>query len=228
MQQNKNNSRELYDAVVKGDIDTINSLTAKTFHLNHWAFQEWDESLCKFLCPLEKAIEIGNQELIEILLQSPNDDRNSKKEFILRAIIFTTFLNQPKMLQLLIHHLGGKVDDEYILLSGLHHACEEGEAEIVRMFLELGANVDGLWERGTPLMIAAQVGNLDVIKVLIEFGANIDKIATHYDLDDSAIRIAVMNEHWEIVEYMIPFVQNLTDKRFAKRQLAKIKGKAKG
>lgn len=74
-------------------------------------------------------------------------------------------------------------------------------------------------------MSASISGQLDVVRFLVERRANVDFIAPKHDFMDSAVRYAVQNEHWDVVEYLIPHVRNQTDKRFAKRNLDKALGK---
>ncbi|BAY85320.1 ankyrin repeat-containing protein [Calothrix parasitica NIES-267] len=226
MRENQNREQELYDAVVKLDVDAVKELTSDTFNLKHWSFKEWHELLCDSLNPLEKAIQMGNLNIVEILLQTPVGYQNSKKEFILDGIVFASFCGNKKILEALMNYFEGKIDNTYnIIESSLYSASEGGNVEIAKIFIEMKAQLNSFGESGKPLMIAAEKGHIDVVRLLVESGANVDKIEPRYDLDDSAVRLAVINEHWDIVEYLISFIKNSTDKRYAKRNLARIKDK---
>lgn len=60
-------------------------------------------------------------------------------------------------------------------MTALHWAGETGSAEMAKMLIYAGANVDALTRLGdfTPLLIAAQSGNGPVVQVLIGSGADI-------------------------------------------------------
>jgi len=56
----------------------------------------------------------------------------------------------------------------------LHKACEEGNAEAVRVLLALGANVNAV-DHGeyTPLHVAVEKDHLAIVKMLIKKGADL-------------------------------------------------------
>src|SRR5210317_578465 len=57
----------------------------------------------------------------------------------------------------------------------LYIASERGHLEIVRLFIEKGANLDKDNEDGeTPLWLASRNGHLEVVRLLIEAGADKD------------------------------------------------------
>lgn len=56
----------------------------------------------------------------------------------------------------------------------LHKACEEGNAEAVRVLLALGADVNAAdYRQYTPLHVAAERGHLAIVKMLIKKGADL-------------------------------------------------------
>ena len=66
--------------------------------------------------------------------------------------------------------------------TAMHHAAQgfleitEGQLEVVRYFVEQGADMEKADRFGnTPLLIASWIGHLDVVRYLLEQGANRDK-----------------------------------------------------
>ena len=59
--------------------------------------------------------------------------------------------------------------------TALHYAAMEGHANVVRMLLEVGAEIDARRDGGvTALHFAAERGREDVVRLLIEAGANVN------------------------------------------------------
>ena len=60
-------------------------------------------------------------------------------------------------------------------MDALHIAVSEGYEDIVKLLLEMGANVSmQLTESGwTPLHLAAQHGRVDIARALLDAGANV-------------------------------------------------------
>jgi ankyrin repeat protein len=86
-------------------------------------------------------------------------------------------------------------DDEYDKTTSLYLAAENGRADIVKLLLENGADVDGaLFDEEsddgyyfrTPLSVSIERGDSNVVQLLLENGADIDII-------DDAGRTAL---HW--------------------------------
>jgi len=66
-------------------------------------------------------------------------------------------------------------------LTPFHKACQYGNYEVVKMFLESGvdlnipANTDTSYAGATPLMVAAYGGHENVVKLLLLRGANVNR-----------------------------------------------------
>lgn len=87
-------------------------------------------------------------------------------------------------------------------LPPLHMAAQHGNAEIVRLLLRSGAEVDkdcGFEDGMTPLREAVKWGHLDVCKVLIQYGAD----PLQVDLDGNTLaHTAVMGDNPELLDYL--------------------------
>ncbi|HET9048955.1 MAG TPA: sigma-70 family RNA polymerase sigma factor [Chiayiivirga sp.] len=83
----------------------------------------------------------------------------------------------------------------------LRLAISQGNAELVRAYLENGGSAEARDQRGrSPLMLAATKGNLKLCRLLLEYGA--DPKSTDEDGID-AIRIAKVAGHIEVAEYLM-------------------------
>ena len=73
--------------------------------------------------------------------------------------------------ELIKAHINAPTEDNSTLL---HKACEEGNAEAVRVLLALGADVHAADHREyTPLHVAAERGHLAIVIMLIKKGADL-------------------------------------------------------
>ncbi|MDI1255036.1 MAG: ankyrin repeat domain-containing protein [Flavobacterium sp.] len=75
----------------------------------------------------------------------------------------------------------------------------KGDVEIVKKFIEYGADVNENSNGMTPLMYAARYNNVEIMKFLIEKGANIDqKDAKGFN----ALKYAEMSKAYAAVQYL--------------------------
>jgi ankyrin repeat protein len=81
-------------------------------------------------------------------------------------------------------------------LGALHYAARDGHADVVRMLLDAGADVNQLTagDRSTPLLVAVINGNFDLAAMLLERGAN-PTIASE---DGVAPLFAAVNTEWAL------------------------------
>ena len=65
-------------------------------------------------------------------------------------------------------------------MTALHWAAERGDADIVAMLVDAGANVDATTRLGdyTPLLLAAKDGHAPVVELLLEAGADANRPTT--------------------------------------------------
>ena len=92
-------------------------------------------------------------------------------------------------------------DDEELHLPELIYWSSLGEVEQVEQTLQLGADVNCIDEDGySALHAAAENGYLEVVKLLVSKGADV-----HYKGQYTALELAQMSEHTEIVAYLAKF-----------------------
>ncbi len=75
--------------------------------------------------------------------------------------------------------------------------------------------------------MAVIYGEINLVKLLVDSGADVDYVEPSKDICESALRLATLNQKWEIVEYLILVSKNQQDKRYAKQKLSKAKGSSK-
>ena len=87
--------------------------------------------------------------------------------------------------------------------TGLIVGARDGEAEVVRVLLEGGADVDkARTDNGaTPLYMAAENGHEAVVRLLVERGADVDKART--DSGATPLHIAAQNGHEAVVRVLV-------------------------
>lgn len=86
-------------------------------------------------------------------------------------------------------------------VTALSLACRNGNAEIVRLLLDAGADADGKLAGGEScLMTASRTGNLGCVEVLIASGAKVDAKERR---GQSALMWAAAEGHEEVVGYLL-------------------------
>ncbi len=94
-------------------------------------------------------------------------------------------------------------------LTPLHVAASRGHADISRLLLEYGADVEGASEgdEWTPLVFASYRGHLDVVNALLEYGAGTA------EKDGNPIHYAGQRRHKEICKRLVEHgaVDNLVE-----------------
>jgi ankyrin repeat protein len=82
------------------------------------------------------------------------------------------------------------------------HVCEEGKIDMVKLFLEKGANINKKDERGnTSMHVACRIGNIELVKLLLSWKeVNINE---KNDWKNTPLHKACKNNHTEIVELLL-------------------------
>ncbi|KAL1502534.1 hypothetical protein ABEB36_007665 [Hypothenemus hampei] len=95
--------------------------------------------------------------------------------------------------------------------AALHVAARLGQAQVVKVLLESGANADQADVDGwTPLRAAAWGGHTEVVELLVEHGCQLDSVDSE---NRTALRAAAWSGHEEIVKILLQHGAsvNLTD-----------------
>lgn len=129
---------------------------------------------------LEIAIRRGHEPIVQMILakmgQSPGPGDATGRSALMLAIV----QGDPQKALSLLLVPGAAKQSDVIGFSALHHACREGQLEIVNALLKAGADPNqvagahGL--QLTPLHIAATHGHVAVMAKLVEKGAQRDVV----------------------------------------------------
>lgn len=97
-----------------------------------------------------------------------------KKSIIILGIVCITFSNAASASTRIIK--SNLVNEKYFYTAStpLCVAISKGELDIVKKFVEYGADVNERSNGMTPLMIAARYNKVEIIKFLLEHGANLN------------------------------------------------------
>eukprot|EP01038_Epipyxis_sp_PR26KG_P014381 gene14381-19292_t len=82
----------------------------------------------------------------------------------------------------------------------IHYACRNGNFDIVKLLLELGADHSSYLTGASCIVIASTYGHLNVIKLLVEFGANVEDKGKN---GTPATICALINGHLECLDYLL-------------------------
>jgi ankyrin repeat protein len=87
----------------------------------------------------------------------------------------------------------------YGTVTPLCMAISKGETEIVRKFIEYGADVNERSNGMTPLMIAARYNNVEIIKMLLDNGAD---ATLKNDRGFTALKLAESSKASDAIAYL--------------------------
>jgi hypothetical protein len=178
-------SNPLVRAVMNDDLDEVKARVMMRAKVN-----ARDKSR-DGITPLHAAVENGNIEIIQFLLDS--GAKTNIRDFQKRTPLMMMDDDATAEIFDLLIRYGAKVQ----LVDGekntvLHHFVENADdADIVRLLVSHGINVDAVNNSGeTALMVAAENGNPADVKALLESGADVSKLSrdnkTAWDLTDDA------------------------------------------
>ncbi|KAL1452999.1 hypothetical protein WDU94_007176 [Cyamophila willieti] len=226
-----NQSNEMMDAIRKGDLDKVKEIV-NSFGLNHC--EDWDggyvllkmstkmsnkeitsfllkkgskvnsEKYLKDQTPLHSAVANGNKEIVEMLLNSSANigALNSDDDTPFHLAIIGRNLD---IFKLLAHH-----EEPLGVYSGikkrlLFYAIVQGCADIVSFFLNAGANIDDVDEKGhSVLFTAVNQKDIEIIKKVLSFKPNLENehnkksfrlalTSDYSDIDNLIIKILIEN-----------------------------------
>lgn len=170
-----------------------------------------------------KAIDIADSVALKILLEQDAGLASCRSNDGMSAILFSLYINKPEITEILLSYepeldlfdlaaLGGAGQISVLLASepkavheysgdgftALHVASYFGHADVVKLLLDHGAEVDKLAMNGsdlTPLQSAVSNCNEDAVRAILEFKPDVNvrmmggftPLMTAYALEDQEI-----------------------------------------
>lgn len=102
--------------------------------------------------------------------------------------------------------------DGFPYVSPLALAVESGNAEVTRLLLQAGMNIEAADEQGNmTLLERATKKNPSLLRVLIEYGARIDRPLSDTKHPHSVILVAITKKNYDLVEFLINVGARLND-----------------
>jgi ankyrin repeat protein len=211
----------LYKSIVQGKIaDVSSSLKDKVFG---WDFDDENEDHYIFRKSLQKAIELNNKDIVQVMLQSNFGESefgfgNSKPQYVAEALEVAARLGKKDIVKNIL-----EFEKDYIrkITNALAHAAWSNNISILQMLIDAGASPDLETEWGTPLIAAVQSGNIKAVKFLVEVGADPNK-SVDMDGHRSPLLAAATTGKKEICAYLIPLVYDKEEIRIAENLISSL------
>jgi ankyrin repeat protein len=209
----------LYKSVVRGKIaDVSSSLKDKVFS---WDFDDENEDHYVFRRSLQKAIELNNKDIVQVMLQSNFGESKfgfgtSKPQYVAEALEVAARLGKKDIVKNIL-----EFEKDYVrkITNALAHAAWSDNIPILQMLIDAGASPNLETEWGTPLIVAAQSGNIKAVKFLVEVGADPNK-SVDMDGHRSPLLAAANTGNKEICTYLIPLVYSRKEIKIAQKLIA--------
>lgn len=188
----------LLEAAAHGQAEVAKLLLAHGANVNKAA--EWGDT------PLHIAILGGHSEVVALLVRGgANVDQRTTMHT--NALLLALQQGDVDVLRAVLEGAARKHVDlemaDYNGATALYIASHQGRADMVRVLLEKGADVDNAmrhYKGATALFAASQAGHAQVSRVLIRAGATVDKPT---DQGEVPLSIASQFGHAEVVKALL-------------------------
>ena len=190
----------IHDAAAKGDLDAIRKILEQDRSLvNQDDEYEWRPifhaglrrhyDVVKYLidCGADLAAHDGyvihyagevpnNKEVVSLLIAYGGLDAHTEPSSeIARQFIYAVFLANTDRVNAMLRDNSALVEERYARGdTALHHACRNGDLEIVKQLVSNRADVNAVADQGHfPLYCAAGHGHVETTRYLVEEGADL-------------------------------------------------------
>ncbi|KAH8813591.1 ankyrin repeat-containing domain protein [Flagelloscypha sp. PMI_526] len=164
------------------------------FQLDKYPHDNWElEEEMVHKCPLTAAVAAGLYQLSQVILATKQQQQD------LDQALFVAVIRPVEMevIELLVECGALPCGNRW---GTLHAAASGGHWDMVKLFVEKGADVNDVNEGWDPILMHAVFANrLDMVEFLVEKGADVNTEAWH----QSALQAAAKNKHWDVVKLLV-------------------------
>ena len=191
----------IHDAAAKGDLEAVKKILEQhPEQVNEDDQYEWRPifhaglrrhyKVVKYLidCGADLAAHDGyvihyagevpnNKEVLSLLIAYGGLDAHTKPSSeIARQFIYAVFLANTDRVNAMLRDNSALAEERYARGdTALHHACRNGDLEIVKQLVSSGADVNAVANQGHfPLYCAAGHGHVETTRYLVEEGADLE------------------------------------------------------
>jgi hypothetical protein len=205
---------EIYDAINTGNLDLLKKFFHSQKYVDQLSWKTWSDWVegwkdytIEELTPLAKAVELGNMEVVKLLLQAGRNLADFRFPLD-EALCIACDAGHIELVKILlkakadIGHIRGTV---YMNDSSFFNcAICRGHIEIIQILVAFGFDVNGSGDEGmTPLVAAALKNNVAVAKYLVEVGADVNKPDDECGWETAIIKAGYFG-HQEMLDYLEP------------------------
>lgn len=157
--------------------------------------------------PLNPACEIGNKEIIELLLASNGIDINKEDNKGRFPLAEACSSGHREIVSLLLAHKSIKVNrKDNHGWTPLIYACQSGDTKMAELILdpESLADIDMPGNEGrTPLSVASELGYCEIARKLVHHGTHGARVDTASDKGWTALHYASYYGHTDVVQLLM-------------------------
>lgn len=201
--------RYFIDICINSNLDIEYFCQYEIIKLNKIFIESWAESKKTFnfyfkeTCPIHKACEKNNNEIVKILLDN-DTDVNVKGKFFndWYPINIACEHNNLEIVKMIIDKGGDANNYNPHKLYPIYVACKNNNFDMVKYFIECGVDINCKNEfkmsgrsNWLPIYVACENNNFDIVKLLVENGANLQ--------DGKSVQIAFFNNNLKIIKYLV-------------------------
>ncbi|XP_057319236.1 putative ankyrin repeat protein RF_0381 [Microplitis mediator] len=187
------NKTLLYRAVENENERIVELLIANKVDVNKIVEETY--SLRSFPTALYKAVEIGNLNIVKILVNASNIDVDLSDYFKDRPLHEAIRNKNYEITKCLLEH-GAKINTKDYN-NTLDYAINNGNKEIVQLLIDNKVKIDNFW--GSPCVAAVEKNNFEILEILI----HTNEAGVNPLVGEPPLHTAVRKNNYKMTEYLI-------------------------